>query len=67
MATAQNDNAFIYDYQGLEAHQLNHIIEPQFLEYLRNHMCLVSLTKRGKLCYTDVSTGQIKAEIKTYL
>jgi U3 small nucleolar RNA-associated protein 7 len=64
-ALAQKQNVFIYENQGLEVHQLDNIQEPRHLEYLPYHYLLASLTERGKLVYTDVSTGQTAAEIKT--
>ena len=67
LAVSQQDNVYIYDYQGLEAHQMSNIIEPLRMEFLRNHFALVSLTRRGRLFYTDVSTGQTKMELKTSL
>lgn len=36
-----------------------------FIEYLPYHFLLTSITKRGKLIYTDCSTGEVKSEIKT--
>lgn len=65
IAIAQNFNAFIYDNSGLEIHQLTNIQEPCKLEYLPYHYLLASLSKRGKLTYTDVSTGTTVAEMKT--
>lgn len=65
VALAQNFNAYIYDHSGLEVHQLTNIQEPFKLEYLPYHYLLASLTKRGKLTFTDVSVGKTVAEIKT--
>ena len=65
VAIAQKQNTFIYDGTGLEIHQLTNIQEPIHLDYLPYHFLLASLTKRGKLSYTDVSTGTSVAEIKT--
>ena len=65
VGVAQKENLFIYDFNGLEIHQLTNIQEPIHLEYLPYHYLLTSITKRGKLNYTDVSTGQVVSEIKT--
>lgn len=67
IALAQNFNAYIYDNNGLEIHQLTNIQEPYKLEYLPYHFLLASLSKRGKLTYIDVSTGTTVAEIKTHI
>lgn len=64
-ALAQKNNCFIYDFQGLEVQQLDNVIEPMHLEYLPYHYLLTSLTKWGKLIFTDASIGQTVAEIKT--
>lgn len=64
-AVAQKNFAYIYDDRGLEVHVLDNIPEPTVLEYLPYHFLLCSITKRGKLFYTDVSIGQTAAELKT--
>ncbi len=65
VGVAQKENLFIYDFNGLEVHQLDQIIEPLHIEYLPYHFLMVSITRRGKLFYIDCSTGETKAEIKT--
>ena len=40
-------------------------LEPTLLDYLPYHFLLVSASKRGKLQYLDVSTGQVISEAKT--
>jgi U3 small nucleolar RNA-associated protein 7 len=55
----------VYDFQGLEIHQMDNIIEPMHLEYLPYHYLLATVTKWGKLVFTDTSIGQTAAEIKT--
>lgn len=64
-ALAQKTNAFIYDFQGLEIHHLDNVHEPIHLEYLPYHYLLVSMSRHGKLTFTDVSIGQTAAEVKT--
>ena len=61
----QKNNLFIYNQEGLEVHDLTNIQEPIHLEYLPYHFLLACITQRGKLVYTDCSTGEVKAEIKT--
>lgn len=44
---------------------MDNIHEPRQLEYLNYHFLLCSLSKWGKLTYTDVSIGKTVAELKT--
>lgn len=64
-ALAQKNNCYIYDFQGLEIQHLDNIIEPLHLEYLPYHYLLVSISKRGKLVFTDASIGQTASELKS--
>ena len=65
VAVGQSKCVYIYDDQGVELHQLGAMHEPSHLEYLPYHYLLAGVSKRGKLVYQDVSTGDIVAEIKT--
>ena len=40
-------------------------LDPLLLDYLHYHFLLVTASKRGKLHYLDVSTGQVVSEAKT--
>lgn len=63
-ALAQKNNTYVYDTQGLEIHHLDNVPEPLHLEYLPYHYLLVSLSRWGKLTFTDASIGQTVAEVK---
>ena len=64
-AVAQSKYLHIYDNQGIEIHCMRDHLDPVLLDYLPYHFLLTTASKRGKLTYLDVSTGQVISEAKT--
>mmetsp|Transcript_41421 Transcript_41421/g.163113 ORF Transcript_41421/g.163113 Transcript_41421/m.163113 type:complete len:514 (-) Transcript_41421:791-2332(-) len=64
-ALAQRKYVGIYDSSGIELHVLRKHSNPIGLEFLPYHFLLASLGERGGLQYTDTSTGEVVAELKT--
>lgn len=50
-ALAQSSNVFIYNFEGLEVHDLVNLQGPRFLEYLPWHYLLVSISDYGTLFF----------------
>lgn len=64
-ATAQKNNVFIYNQDGVEVHCCRENRKAFKLEFLPYHFLLVSLSSEKFLRYQDTSTGQIIANIFT--
>jgi U3 small nucleolar RNA-associated protein 7 len=47
-ALAQSNNCYIYDFEGMEVHDLVNMPQPQHLEYLNWHYLLASVSAYGK-------------------
>lgn len=62
LATAQENNLFIYNNQGVELHCIRSINRPYRIEYLPYHFLLAALA-RGSLKYLDVTHGKLMADI----
>ena len=66
-ALAQRHNVYIYDSTGLQLHSLQTHTEPGYLTFLPHHLLLASasapVAPHNRLVYTDVSTGDIAAEL----
>ena len=51
-ALAQSNNCFIYDFEGLEVHDLVNMPEPLHIEYLPWHYLLASVSAYGMYLFT---------------
>ncbi|CAM9384718.1 unnamed protein product [Scytosiphon promiscuus] len=67
VAVAQKKYVYIYDNQGAEVHCLRQHVEPRRLEFLPYHFLLASVGRTGYVKYTDISTGQLVAEMGSKL
>ncbi|CAM9789891.1 unnamed protein product [Ectocarpus sp. 12 AP-2014] len=67
VAVAQKKYVYIYDNQGAEVHCLREHVEPRRLEFLPYHFLLGSVGRTGYVKYTDISTGQLVAEMGSKL
>lgn len=66
-AVAQKKYTYIYDAAGVELHKLDKHIEVTHMEFLPYHFLLATIENSGYLKYTDTSTGQTVAEMRTKL
>jgi len=60
-ATAQKQNVFVYDKQGVEIHVIKHKHPAYCLQFLPYHFLLASGGRGGTLQWQDISTGKIVA------
>lgn len=65
-ALAQRKYVSIYDSSSVELHTMRNHRNPIRLAFLPYHFLLTSLSEGGDLTYTDTSTGEVVAELKTY-
>ncbi|KAA8492845.1 U3 small nucleolar RNA-associated protein 7 [Porphyridium purpureum] len=64
-ALAQRKYVYIYDSNGVELHCMKQHLHPSRLAFLPNHFLLASVNDSGKLTYSDTSSGEIVAELRT--
>mmetsp|Transcript_15152 Transcript_15152/g.40657 ORF Transcript_15152/g.40657 Transcript_15152/m.40657 type:complete len:591 (+) Transcript_15152:182-1954(+) len=64
-ALAQRKYVYIYDRNGVELHCLRYVQRPTHLEFLPAHFLLAAVAEAGVLSYTDVTSGEIVAELRT--
>lgn len=62
-AAAQRKFVYMYDHAGVEVHRLKHHSTAERLTFLPYHHLLASSSRDGHLRYTDVTTGQMAADL----